>query len=68
MTPTCEHCRHWRADDYDPEAGTCRRYPPTVATHEYERDGYAYRDTEGVFPPVSAADSCGEFQPKEDQR
>lgn len=63
ISQTCEHCRHCFIEGVNKETLQkyliCRRFPPTASLIPGpDRQPM----TLGVFPPVQAHHSCGEWQ------
>ena len=52
---TCENCKYW-VQDVSPfeERGWCKRYPPTVTSHQ------------DSFPVIIKTEWCGEWKALED--
>lgn len=65
MTPeSCSTCRYWfRIKD---DAGSCRRYPPTLVPIVYTcgDDGRIATEFDSRLVDVTALDWCGEYQPQ----
>lgn len=59
----CSRCAYFRPSSKDNSYGECHRYPPKVAAkHSSGGERHVAAD---VFPRVSEANFCGEYQNKD---
>ena len=63
----CRECEHYFVGDVDPSTmksqTICRRYPPVPLAIPTPQGIMMM----AVFPSVAAENSCGDFEPKEEQ-
>ena len=65
---TCSTCEHFvkHPQDLSGKGGTCHRYPPTLVTMPVQamQPGQMQLKQTAFYPPVKAADVCGEWSRK----
>lgn len=65
--PRCADCRFYAAPPAQAgkdEAGNCRRSPPRAFPVQVQTLQGIATGMQGVFPPITANEWCGEFMPK----
>jgi hypothetical protein len=65
VTPRCDGCRCWLADDEARQRGECHKHAPrpVLAMRAYRSDMESYTALEVDWPATYASERCDEFQP-----